>query len=59
MQVTSTHAEFATMILAADLFHVDTVFPRRLYITFFIEHGIARAGHRAKDRPLGVSIRPL
>jgi putative transposase len=32
----------AKTILAADLFHVDTVFLRRLYVMFFIEHGTRR-----------------
>ena len=32
----------AKTILAVDLFHVDTVFPRRLYVLFFIEHGTRR-----------------
>jgi transposase InsO family protein len=32
----------ATTILAADFFHVDTVFLRRPYILFFIEHGTRR-----------------
>ena len=46
----------ATTILAADLFHVDTVFLRRLYVLFFIGHGTRRvhlAGitrHRAGER---------
>jgi hypothetical protein len=32
----------ANTILAADFFHVDTVFLRSLYVLFFIEHGNRR-----------------
>jgi putative transposase len=42
----------ATTILAADFFHVDTVFLRRLYILFFIKHGTRRV------RLAGISAHP-
>jgi putative transposase len=42
----------AKTILAVDFFYVDTVFLRRLYVLFFIEHGTRRV-HLA-----GISARP-
>jgi len=40
----------AATILAVDFFHVDTVFLRRLYVLFFIEHGTRRLHQHPTNR---------
>ena len=45
----------AKTILAVNFFHVDTMFLRRLYVLFFIEHP-ARAPGRDHCPPTGASV---
>jgi putative transposase len=47
----------ATTILAADFFHIDTVFLRRLHVLFFLGHG-ARRVHLAgiTTHPAGAQV---